>query len=575
MAKASIIQKSFRTLVGVVPAARTGRGSVYVLDSNNTSKYYAFFGITCGPSQETEKKAYARIETRTAPICDIYRGGENTRPGATVKDLMSEIWKAKQESGLPAEVNAPAIIAMIRDGNLSIGRINSCPAVFMRDKKVRDIFKPLKTTAANSLQIENISVSEGDMLVIGSPKIMDSLTKLEIRNTLVTEHDPDRAAQKLLTIANKNSQTDDSKIMVVSFRQLRESATAALKKRNTIIISLIAASIMLFFVWGDISRTVRSSSLIESIKSNRIVKKMHQAMTSENTPGKPQYIPQLAYSQLRVPYDISIDTSGNLYIVDDSSEKIIKYTPDTDKREEFGSDIDLSFPTGIAVTGDRVYVADFSRSVNRLHIYNRKDGSHIASVPGRRNRSVSFSNPKAVAASSDGQTIYVCDRGNDRIVKLKSDGTFVKILHIPSNLEEPNGLAVAKNGDIYITFKPSGRVGKFPSGSSTFTPMSFTQLVDNVPASVTFVKPAGIAADSKGTIYIADTGNQRIVISGPDGKIIDIIDSAKIPDLASHYPMSVKLSPDEKSLYIVGSSRYSFDFTCDEKCTGKIWKISI
>ncbi|HPI77299.1 MAG TPA: hypothetical protein PLK80_11255, partial [bacterium] len=137
----------------------------------------------------------------------------------------------------------------------------------------------------------------------------------------------------------------------------------------------------------------------------------------------------------------------------------------------------------------------------------------------------------------------------------------------------PNGIAVADSGDIFVTLKLSGTVLKIVG--KEITPFTLFEEKDGENARISLNKPSGIAVDSQGFVYIADTAARRALIANPMGKIAGIIAQDSLDDLQSYYPMSVKLDPKGQYLYIVGSNRYSYDAGCENVCKGKIWRVKL
>jgi len=117
--------------------------------------------------------------------------------------------------------------------------------------------------------------------------------------------------------------------------------------------------------------------------------------------------------------------------------------------------------------------------------------------------------PEAAAVS--GNTIYVADTNDARIVELNATNGSV-IGTITGNLGHPDGIAVAPNGNIWVAdagknrlveFSPSGTLvqafGKFGSGSSQF----------NAPAQLV-IGPG--ATHSTTWLYVMDSDNDRVQV---------------------------------------------------------------
>ena len=60
------------------------------------------------------------------------------------------------------------------------------------------------------------------------------------------------------------------------------------------------------------------------------------------------------------------------------------------------------------------------------------------------------SNPKGIALDGQGR-IYVADNGNDRVQVYENNGTFVRSIGGAEFFTSPWGVAVAKDGTVYVS----------------------------------------------------------------------------------------------------------------------------
>jgi sugar lactone lactonase YvrE len=115
--------------------------------------------------------------------------------------------------------------------------------------------------------------------------------------------------------------------------------------------------------------------------------------------------------------------------------------------------------------------------------------------------------------------LYVADTGNNRIQKLKTDGTFVDSWGSYGNenalLDSPADVAVDSSGYIYVADTGNNRIQKFnPDGTWNSTWGTQGSRTGQ------FNKPSGIAVDSQGYVYVSDTENHRIQKFDSNGRYI-------------------------------------------------------
>jgi len=139
--------------------------------------------------------------------------------------------------------------------------------------------------------------------------------------------------------------------------------------------------------------------------------------------------------------------------------------------------------------------------------------------------------PRSIAAGLD-DDIYVADSRNHRILHIASDGSLLREWGSFADLasgdapngtfNEPWGVAVGPDGSVYVTDTWNHRVQKFTGdGRSVKAWGKFGQPLPEDPASSEyFWGPRGIAVDSEGRVFVADTGNKRIVVFDSNGNYL-------------------------------------------------------
>ena len=228
---------------------------------------------------------------------------------------------------------------------------------------------------------------------------------------------------------------------------------------------------------------------------------------------------------------LATDAAGNVYVVDSSHDRIEKFGPNgefiTDWGHRggelgefaFGSSQNPSQPPGggIAVAGNHVYVADSAN--NRIERFNLEGGEPMAwgslgSGPGQ------FSYPRGVAANES--EVIVSDDDNHRIERFNTEGAFEAETGSqgdgPGQFGFPYGVALDAAGDVYVADDSNDRIVKL-------TPqLAFDGAwggSGSKPGELEF--PRALASDPAGDTYVADAANDRIEVFDPDGDYLRTI----------------------------------------------------
>ena len=175
--------------------------------------------------------------------------------------------------------------------------------------------------------------------------------------------------------------------------------------------------------------------------------------------------------QFDEPRGVTVDSTGNVYIVDSKNNRIQKFDPDGKPLLEWG---------------------------------------HEGADPG------TFKDPCGVAAGPDG-SIYVADTWNHRIQKFDGSGRFlVQWREQTSGFWGPRGIAVAPDGSaVFVTDTGNKRVVSFDPGGNQLTTWGRD---GSKPGE--FIEPVGITVNGSGQILVADTGNRRVQIFDRQGKFV-------------------------------------------------------
>jgi len=242
------------------------------------------------------------------------------------------------------------------------------------------------------------------------------------------------------------------------------------------------------------------------------------------------------------PTNIAVDTAGNIYVADTFDLTIRKITPTgvvttlagmamiAGSADGTGAAATFGGSNGVATdsTGN-IYIADFwndtIRKITSAGVVTTLSGTAGAtgSADGT-GPAASFNSPNSVAADSAGN-IYVADSGNNTIRKITSAGVVTTLSGAAgitgsadgtgptASFNSPNGVATDSAGNIYVADSGNNTIRKITS-AGVVTTLAGTAGVsghsNGTGSAASFSAPSGIAIDSAGNIYVADSSNNTI-----------------------------------------------------------------
>jgi DNA-binding beta-propeller fold protein YncE len=225
---------------------------------------------------------------------------------------------------------------------------------------------------------------------------------------------------------------------------------------------------------------------------------------------------------------LATDAAGDVYVVDSEHNRVQKFDANGNflrswggrgselGRFNFGSSRDYTHPPGggIAVTGGFVYVADSGN--NRIERFDLEGGEALewgsqGSGPGQ------FSYPRGVAANAG--EVLVADDDNHRIQKFDPNGAFQAAAGSqgsgPGRFGFPYGVALDAGGNAYVADDLNHRIVKLnPDLSFAGAWGGF----GSKPGQLGF--PRALASDPSGRTFVADTANDRMQVFDPAGNLL-------------------------------------------------------
>jgi trimeric autotransporter adhesin len=190
------------------------------------------------------------------------------------------------------------------------------------------------------------------------------------------------------------------------------------------------------------------------------------------------------------PFSVAVDSSGNLYVANGSGA-VYKETPSGGSYTESTVASGFTYAVGTSVdSSGNVYVVDYG--TGKVYKETYSGGSYTQSTVA-----IGLGVPEGSAAIDSTGNVYIVDSGNNRVVKeTLSGGTYAQSVVVDTTTINgtPTGVAVDPFGKIILSYSTLGTYVATLSGGS----YSFNQI-----SSLTGGE--GLTTDASGTIYVAGT----------------------------------------------------------------------
>ena len=245
------------------------------------------------------------------------------------------------------------------------------------------------------------------------------------------------------------------------------------------------------------------------------------------------------------PSGLAVDGAGNLYVSDIGDNLVVKVSPSGVVSPVAGTGVGgfsgdggpataamLDIPTGLALDGaGDLYISDFFN--NRVRKVT--PGGTISTVAGDgiprfngdgQGTTASLAFPSHLAIDTNGN-VYIADLGNHRIRKLTPGGAISTVagngtsgyagdggLATSASLNAPRGVAVDSAGRIYIA-DTSNNVVRRVDTSGVITTIAGNGIMGfggdgSSATAASLAQPQNVWVDTAGNVLIADTLNHRI-----------------------------------------------------------------
>ncbi len=242
------------------------------------------------------------------------------------------------------------------------------------------------------------------------------------------------------------------------------------------------------------------------------------------------------------PNGVAVDASGNVYVADTLNSTIRKMTAagvvttlagnasNRGSTDGTGSAALFRYPQGVAAdTKGNVYVADTTshtiRKITSAGVVTTVAGRPLE--PGSNDgtgTAALFNYPYGVAVDAN-DNVYVADRNNHTIRQINSVGVVSTLAGgagssgsmdgggSAARFNSPSGIAVDTLGNVYVADTGNQLIRKITSAGAVTTLVGSAGIsgsADGIGSAARFNAPSSVAVDASGKLYVADSGNSTI-----------------------------------------------------------------
>ena len=263
------------------------------------------------------------------------------------------------------------------------------------------------------------------------------------------------------------------------------------------------------------------------------------------------------------PEGVAVDAAGNVYVADSSNSLIRKITPAGVVTTLAGTAGTIGFadgpaatakfwsPSGVAVdTAGNVYVADTNnnriRKITPAGVVSTLAGSSTGAsgFTDGTGSAASFNYPNDVALDTAGN-LYVADWSNNAIRKITPGGVVSTVAGggvwavgstngaaASATFNAPRGVAVDTAGNVYVADTGNHLIRKIAAGQvTTFAGSTlsgvFGGFANGTGTASMFDSPMDVAVDGAGNVYVSDVNNYLIRFITPNGMVTTLAGTTK------------------------------------------------
>lgn len=286
-------------------------------------------------------------------------------------------------------------------------------------------------------------------------------------------------------------------------------------------------------------------------------------------------------ARFKYPVGLTLDGTGNLYVVDVHNHAIRRVAPDGGVTtlaggaplgafsDGPGSDARFSSPLGITMgSAGSLFIGDGGNARVRLLSPTGEVSTYAGGVLGTTDGpriGTNFGNPSAMALDAAGNLLVTAYKGREHLLYkvtqagdvsvVAGGGTgFADGVGQGAKFDYPSDVVVGPNGDIFIADSANSRIRKVgPDGMvSSLAGSTGPGHADGQGSAAKFVIPFGLALDPEGNLYVADTRDRAIRKVSPSGHVTTLAGGPGSAPGASPFNLPGRLVRDDQGNLLVG-----------------------
>ena len=246
------------------------------------------------------------------------------------------------------------------------------------------------------------------------------------------------------------------------------------------------------------------------------------AATVPVTAGAP-WTPAGEAGHMAAPSYVHLAADGRLWVADTGNDRVLAFKRDATgelKPEALApAPAGLSKPRGIATDADgNLFVVD---GANHLRAFSPALAQTADAAPSTPTAAADdLDDPRGIAVVQRTEPfVYVADRGKSRVQVRKRDGTFVK--HLPAAvpaLLNPEDVAADEHGNVYVADTGNRRIVQFGPDDAFVRAIALS--APPAAGGIGFLRPTGVVAEPGGTLLVTDAGRRAVLRVRTDGVLV-------------------------------------------------------